>query len=320
MRPLAEGRRVGSDDSDPDGFRALDLGPVALPFDRSIASAVICRHDHRRLAAVLRARLQLVPEPLEICVGGMGGPEIAIVAAAVGLLVCVAQADVEHPRGIAPEMLQGDLKGKRVIPAVFPGLRRLGHQPIQKDLAFGQCGAFERHPARVDEQAAALDVQDERVDVPRPDCADSSAKSRPAIQPLEDRRIGIGPLVIAVDPRVRRAGEHLVVAGIGEVHAVGDLGRARLVGVAVELPAMRHDRPEERHQRLAPGLRRLAPELAADRLDIGDAPVGLVQECRVGSSENLLPTQAIGRDQDDIAGTRSQLETSREGCESQPRR
>ena len=54
--------------------------------------------------------------------------------------------------------------------------------------------------------------------------------------------------------------------------------------------------------------------------NVGDAPVGLVQQCRIGPAEDVLPAQTIGRNQDDVAGGGPRLLTRRDGGESWPDR
>ena len=126
LGPLAECGGVGAEDGEPDRLRALDLLAVAPPALRRVAAAVVGGHDQRGRAAVLRVRLELVPERLEGGVGVVGGTQVLVVAAAVRVFVGVPEPDVEHARRVAAEVLQGDLEREDVVAAVRPSRGRNG--------------------------------------------------------------------------------------------------------------------------------------------------------------------------------------------------
>ena len=95
LGPLAQRGGVGAEDGEPDRLRALDLLAVAPPALRRVAAAVVGGHDQRGRAAVLRVRLELVPERLEGGVGVVGGAQVLVVAAAVRVFVGVPEPDVQ---------------------------------------------------------------------------------------------------------------------------------------------------------------------------------------------------------------------------------
>jgi hypothetical protein len=55
------------------------------------------------------------------------------------------------------------------------------------------------------------------------------------MEPLEDRHVGVGNIVVGVDARVGEAGERLIVARIGEVQPVGHLRIRTQIAVAEDL-------------------------------------------------------------------------------------
>src|SRR4029077_6129304 len=104
-------------------------------------------------------------------------------------------------------------------------------------------------PPRADPEAAARLVEDRIEDAPRPIRLDASFEARLAREPLEDREVRIGIRIVAVDAGVRRSREHLVVAGVGKILAVGVVREAALRLVSEELAVLRDDAPEERQER-----------------------------------------------------------------------
>jgi hypothetical protein len=141
---------------------------------------------------------------------------------------------------------------------------------------------------------------------------------RQAVQPLEDVDVGIGPELVAVDPRIRRAGHHLVVAGVRERHAIGDLGAAAQGLVAENLPLLRDRAPQERQQHPTPLGDIVAPEVPEQRRLVEPAAAFLVVQQRFfGAGEHFLPTQAVGHDQDHVLGAPRRGWRTGAGCVSE---
>ena len=89
---------------------------------------------------------------------------------------------------------------------------------------------------------------------------------------------------------------------------------AAFVGIAVDLSLPADHVPEKRHQGLAARCLRLSPKVALERLNVGYTAVVLVQESRVGSTENVLPAHTVGRNQYHVAGREVRLSADRHQC------
>ena len=90
--------------------------------------------------------------------------------------------------------------------------------------------------------------------------------------------------------------------------------RLPLSAIAVDLSLPADHVPEKRHQGLAVRCLRLSPKVAPERLNVGYTPVVLVQESRVGSTENVLPAHTVGRNQYHVAGREVRLSADRHQC------
>jgi hypothetical protein len=123
------------------------------------------------------------------------------------------------------------------------------------------------------------------------------------IQPFENGGVGIGAELVAIDFGIRISGQHLVVARVGERHAVGDARHAALGLIAEDLSLLGNHAPQERKQCFAPFGNIVAPELASEFIRVSpDAAVLLMHESWIGAGEDFLPAQSVTDDQDDIAG------------------
>ena len=120
------------------------------------------------------------------------------------------------------------------------------------------------------------------------------------MKPFEDGEVLVRLLGVAVDQRIGEAGQNLIVAGVRKLHGVRDLRRAAFRQVSIDLPFASDLLPEERQQGLSALFRRLAPELLFDGLGVCDAAVLLVDQRLFCAGKDLLPAQAVGRDQDDV--------------------
>src|SRR5262249_37657308 len=87
----------------------------------------------------------------------------------------------------------------------------------------------------------------------------------------------------------------------GEVLAIGDPDPAPLIDIAEELSLTGNHCPEEGEQRLAARLNPPPPELMTECLDVRDSTILTVHQGSVGSAEDFLPAQAVGRHQHDVA-------------------
>src|SRR5258708_5602781 len=82
---------VGAEKCDPDVFGIRNFLAVILPFVGRFSAPVVGRKDERRIAAIFRHGLGLLPKRSHVGVGAVGGVEIVDVASRVGPVVCLAQ-------------------------------------------------------------------------------------------------------------------------------------------------------------------------------------------------------------------------------------
>ena len=180
--------------------------------------------EQRRVAGVLRHRLERVPESPDKLVAAAGGVEVAVVAPQVRPLVGLAEHDVKHPRPVLADVLDRQALRNQIEGVVRPDPRQVGEQPVDDLLLLAQRLVARRVPPGQHRDAAALDVDDRVEHVPRPERGDLAFEAPPAAEPFEDGDVGVGDLVVGVDAGVGESAEHLVVAGIAELEAVGEPG------------------------------------------------------------------------------------------------
>ena len=262
----------------------------------AVAAAVVAGEDIRCLALVERVGLAELHYAADVEVGPVGGIEIEIVPPAVGIFVGVAEAHVEH---LGMAFLQG-FHGHAISDAVealglfeaavgYAGVHIL-HQTRERRVGVGRfMGAAGR-------EAAALVVHREAYAFPRGVHHQLPFVARVAVGNLEHAHVRVGIGVVGAYTRiVGPAAEHLAVAGIREIHGVGDLHAAVQVAVAKKITVLRSIAPHKRHQGLAPLLRGFAPVFF---LQLG----GMMHETRisdqafVGPAEEFLPAQAVKGD------------------------
>src|SRR6185295_4687470 len=104
----------------------------------------------------------------------------------------------------------------------------------------------------------------------------------------------------AVNARVGRAGEDLIVTGIGKLLAIGNRDDAAFDLIAEELSVRGDLAPEERQQRLASRLWCVAPESLAQRVRVLHAAVFLGHQICLRAVEHLLPAEPVADDEKDV--------------------
>ncbi len=120
-------------------------------------------------------------------------------------------------------------------------------------------------------------------------------------EPLEDRHIWIGDVVVAVDALiVGKSAQRFVVAGVGEKHVIRDIGVGAFVAIAEDLSLLRNHLPNKRHQRLAAFFRAVAPIGLLQRGFIFYFAVLLVHQRLFRAVEDFLPAESVGHDEDDV--------------------
>ncbi len=160
---------------------------------------------------------------------------------------------------------------------------------------------MQRIVADVDGEAAALCVEDAADHLPGAKRRDLSLHPGLLIQELEDGDVWIWFVVIGVDARISMASQGFAVARVGEVEAVGHVRIRAGVAIAVDLPAGDQRSPEKGKKSGATLFRSGGQELLAKGFRIAIIPVGLRREqSGVGAPEDLLPTKAVGHDDQNI--------------------
>src|SRR5439155_25751578 len=111
--------------------------------------------------------------------------------------------------------------------------------------------------------------------------------------------------VVAVNARVGSAGENFVVAGIGELPAIGHRDHATLILVAEELTVPGDFIPKKRQQVTSPLPGGVTPELGAQGICVLAAAIVLGHQDFFGAVEYLLPPQPVADDEEDVLGFES---------------
>ena len=149
---------------------------------------------------------------------------------------------------------------------------------------------------------AARLVEDTLENLPRGIHGDSVLELRKFIHPLKDGCVWIGTELIAVDARIRPAGQHLVVAGIRKCQAVSDARDAALILIAKNLALLGDNAPEKRKQHFPAFFGVVVPKLAVELLGIcPNATVLFVQQGGISAGEDLLPAQAITHNENNVS-------------------
>ena len=292
---LAGSRRVGAQGGQPDLVGAGHLSAVVFPLATGRrAAAVVGGDEQRGFAPVLRVALQVVPELVDELVGVTGRVEVGPVLAAVGKVVGVAEADVEHPGLFALEVGPGVLVCKGIEALLAKGTGRGRQQLVQQQFLRREAGARSQAHPGVHGQAAAPLVEHVWEGLPRAKHGYSAPEGRLLVQEFQHRRVGVVQWVVAVDAGVVGGpGQDFVVAGVGKTHFVGHVHQAARGAAAVELALPGHGAPQKGHQGLAPLLRRALAEVFLQGLAVGIVVLALAKQRRVGPAEHFLPTHPV---------------------------
>ena len=301
---LAERGRVRADDRDPDVLASLDAGVMFRPVCGRAATTVIGRDDERRAAAVLLHRLQRLPQLRDHAVREVQVVEHEVVAARVRPVVRLAEANPHQARLVLLEVAERDPEAQVVVAAFFPQLHDVLPKPDEQvDFRRRERGRY-RLARAVHEERAVLLRGRVLESVPGADLRDfRRLEPELGMHVVEHGLVRVADEVVALDFRLRLAGQDLGVAGVGKPLVVADRDLAALRLVA-EHHSGGHERlPEERHQRLAPRFRRLAPVARFRDVDLVDAGLGFrrVRDHRVHAAEEFLDAHAVDRDEDDVS-------------------
>ena len=147
---------------------------------------------------------------------------------------------------------------------------------------------------------APLDIKNERENIPRAEHGNASPEFIAPVQPFENRNIGVGFLVVAVDARIGNSGENLVVTGIGKFLGICDGDSAAFALIAQKLSVFGNLAPEKRQQHFTARFRRVAPEFFAQRIRVGHAAVFFREQLLFRAGKKFLSAKSIRDDQKNV--------------------
>ena len=291
---------VGANDRDPDIFRAFLIDAVIFPFNEAAAATVVAGDDESGLVFKSGKRLHLRPKFGHVVIELMGAVKDQVVAAGMSPVVSFSIPDEQRTGVTLADVVEQRKLLKRVRDVFAIELCGVAVKIVDDFLARGEIAFVGNVPAGLHDQVAAFFVEDVFVSGPGTVHGDFIMELREFVEPFEDRYIGIAAKFIGVNFRVGVAGEHFVVAGVGEGHAVGDAGDAAFGLIAEDLAFLGNGRPEKRKKQFSTFVDVRAPVVALEVVGFGpDAAVFGVEQSGIGAGENFLPAKAVGNDEDD---------------------
>ena len=302
-RDLAPVGGVGADDGDPDVRGAFDPFVVLDPVGGCDPPAVVGGHDESGPAAVAVEGLHGLPERLQIGVEDIDVVEQAVVAARVRPVVRLPEGDVEQARALRFQIFDGQVEGHGVAATLLPERHDLELQIAEPGHARRR--HVGRHPlvTGVGEERPLLAGRERREALPGSDGGDlPPAEPELAADELEDGRMGIAFHVVAHDVGLILPRQDLHVARGGEQERVLRVDAAALPLVPENDPLRCECSPEIRQERGAAFFGRVAPEPLSRPFEVVDPrTLFFLRDDRIHAGEQLLNTQPVDGDQDDIA-------------------
>lgn len=276
---------------------------MGLPCVGARAAAVIGGEEEVGGAAVFGHGLEFVPENFEVVVGAVGAEEIFAVVAGVGPVVGFAEGEEEDAGVVLLDVIERGEEGGGVEDFVVPDAGAFGLEVVEEVEAGGDGGDGEGVVSGVDDEAAAVFVEDAVEDVPGSEAGDLLLEAGLFVEPFEDGGVGVGEVVVGVDALVGVAGEGFGVAGVAEVEAVGDVDFGAGVLIAEEPALLGEGAPEEGEKFLPARIGGGGEKLCFEQADVAAVPeaVGGEEGC-VGAAEDFLPAEAVAHDEDDVFG------------------
>ena len=218
------------------------------------------------------------------------------VMAAVGELVGIAEAHVEHLRVLFLQGFEGHAEGDAVQAlALFEAavgnagvnvLHHAGNVAVRVGRLVGTAAR----------ETAAVVVHCEADALPGGVHHHLPLVAGILVNYLQHAYVRVRLGVVGIDPLViGPAAEHFAVARIGEVHGVVHLHPAVLGAVAKQVAVLGGIAPYKGHEGLTASLRRISPVFGLQGVYVFGV-LGIVDESLVGPAEELLPAQAVERD------------------------
>src|SRR5688572_27705307 len=300
---FAEWRSLWPEDRDPDVLATGYAGIVLRPVRGRAPATVIGRDDERRAPAVFVHGLERLPQLGDQAVREVQVVEYEVVAARMRPVVRLAEPEPHHARPVLLQVLDPDPVAQHVVAALFPELLDLLAQAVV-EVDLGRAERRWHGIARTAHEERAVLARGGVLEaVPGTYLRDLGRRQRQRVpRVLENGAVRIAHEVVALDVRLRLAGQDFGVARVGEPLVVADRDLAALRLVAEHDPGRRQRLPDEGHQRLAARLRRLAPP--ALRGDLGVVDAGLcfrrLREHRIHTAEEFLHAHAVEGYEDDV--------------------
>ncbi len=248
--------------------------------------------DQRRRVTVFGHALEGGPEAVEESVGDGDHVKDAVVAASVSPVVGLIERDVEHARFGGLKILKGHFKSEGVVTGFIP--RAEGD--VLEAAQIGRRGRV--LIAGVDKDGPGRVLGDVVEVIPTGEEGDAGGgEGEFAPEKFEDGFVGLLDGVISLDDIVGgAAGEDFGVAGVGDAEGVGD------TDVGEDEAVFGDGGPEERRERFAGGVATAAVVgVLAGGVHIDGFFAG---EKRVYAVKEVLPAEAVGGNENDIAGVR----------------
>src|SRR6266481_435300 len=320
VRALAERRGVRADDGHPDIFRTFLFGAMVFPLGEAAAAAVIGGDNESGLIAIRGDGLHGVPKLLDEMIDVVSAVEHEVVTAGVGPVVRFAVADKQDFGLLGADVIEQGHLLEGVVDVFLVEFRGVKVEFVDELLLRGESSAIGQVPADLDGEMVAADVEDILERGPGGEDCDLVAAFGLLVEPFEYGRIRVGAEFVGVDFWIRGAGEHFVVAGKRKGLAVGDVSDAAFGLVTDDLASRGDDAPEKGKERLAAIADVVAPEFVLEAFRLApDAAAFGIEKRGIGAGENLLPAEAVGDDEDNVAGFGLGLR-GESACEQQSRK
>src|SRR6267142_1789539 len=300
---LAERRGVRADDGDPDIFRTFLFGAMVFPLGEAAAAAVIGGDNESGLIAIGGDGLHSVPELFDEMIDVVSAVEDEVVAAGVAPVVRLAVADKQDFRMVGADVVEQGHLLEGVVDVFLVEFCGVKVEIVDELLLRGESSAIGQVPADLDGEMAAADVENILESAPGGEDGDLVAEFGLLVEPFEYGRVRVRAEFVGVDFWIRRTGEHFVVAGKGKGLAVGDASDAAFGLVTDDLALGGDDAPEKGKERHAAIAAVVAPEFVLEAFGLApDATAFGIEKRGIRAGENFLPAEAVGDDEDDVAG------------------
>ena len=143
--------------------------------DGLLTATMIDRNDKRGIVSILWHRLQHLPDFLNKAIGTIGREQILVIFTIMRKVICFIVADKQQSGLFTAQVGQGEAMGKGIISNRRPGRRNIAVQSVQRNFLH----TFRRNKRLkgIDINAAALNVKDERKNIPGRECSRAASET-----------------------------------------------------------------------------------------------------------------------------------------------